>query len=199
MNQALQVISFVLIKFGNIKMKMQKIKFISTYLTLTFLFSLQSDEITPQDVEAYLEISSNQTQAPNPNKKSLITTNAISEIRNFEVSKDGVTFTVKVDGIYLIGSGLQVGIFNPKVSGYIDCWFELNGIPIPASNSRQYASESTEVSLVTNAFLIELKSGDTFRTAFSASGPDIGIVAFTNLPNNEPDIVSFALSIFKIY
>ncbi len=174
-------------------------KYLSLLFACTIPSLLHCDETVPQDQVAYVEISSEKTQIPNPNEKSLIYAENVSLLKNFEISKDRTSLTCKVDGIYLIGSGTQVGILNPRVSGYIDSWFELNGAPIPASNSRQYISQSAEVALMTNAFLIELKVGDVIRTGFSASGPDIGIVAFTNLPNNEPDIVSFGISLFKIY
>ncbi|MBM3193260.1 MAG: hypothetical protein FJZ59_03390 [Chlamydiae bacterium] len=181
-------------------MVLKKINFfVISFLSYLFFIPLESEEISLPDPEAYLEVASNKTQVPNPNQKSFIITDNTSFIKNFKAGDKGITFTAIIDGIYLIGSGVQVGILNPKVSGYIDVWFELNGAPIPATNSRQYISQSAEVALMTNAFLIELKNGDVFSIGFSASGPEIGIVAFTNLPNNEPDIVSIGISLFKIY
>lgn len=181
-------------------MELKKIFFcVIPFAGYLFFTDLQGEPEIPQDSEAYLELSSSKIQMPNPNQKSLIQTDIAALLKNFIVSEDGISFTAKIDGIYLIGSGTQAGILNPKVSGYIDVWFELNGVPIPATNSRQYISQSTPIALMTNAFLIALKAGDVFRTGFSASGPDIGIVSFSNLPNNEPDIVSFGISLFKIY
>ena len=177
--------------------------------------------------EPYIQLYSSKTQTPDLNTGSTILSDPLSDkasgesINNFEVNlaknpplniimriwnkitgstnpQEISSVICKVPGVYLVGTGLQIGVIGSEASGYLDSWFELNDTPISNSNSRQYINQNSRTTLLTNTFLIKLKEGDKFSIKYTASGPDIGIIAFKDLPNNEPDIFSFGASIVKV-
>ena len=178
-------------------MKICKIFFL--YLLTALSSILHSNE------KAYFQSISSVTQVPNLTTSSFILSDpgSANPIKNFtftETSDKSIDKIVcEVSGLYLICTSIQPAVLAPRIRGYLDCWYELNGIPIPASNSRQYVNQDSKISLMTNTFLLELKKGDVFANKFIASGPDIGTICIKNLLNGEPNILSFGITILKIY
>ena len=148
--------------------------------------------------DAYIQMSSVATQIPSPGAGSLIVHDTINLIKNFEVTpkRDGIV--CKVPGTYLIYVGLQPSTLSRGISGYLDTWFVINGIPIPSSTDRQYVDEHARVTLITNATLIQLHENDVLSTAFYSNTPNIGIIFIQSPLSSEPSITSFMLSAYKI-
>ncbi len=177
---------------------MKKLLFFISITSLVFC-NLVADTPLPADTrEAYIQLSSVTTQNPPPFKSALITWDAIEQIKNFEVSNDKTHVICKVSGLYLVCASMQPGTTSRGVSGYLDSWFEINDIAVPASNSRQSVTQIAPVVLMTNTFLVQLNENDAFSTRILASAPEIGIIY---LPNQkpEPSITSFIFSLMKIY
>ena len=173
------------------------------FLFCTSMALLICDESTSSNNGAYIQLSSAQTQIPDLRTGSLITSEPEAApvlgkiVSNFEI-KNKDLIICKIPGIYLVCTGLQVSVLAPEVSGYLDCWYELNNKPIPVSNSREYVNQDSKTTLLVNSFLISLKKDDELGIKFIASSPDIGIICIKNLANNEPDILSFGASVIKI-
>ncbi len=167
-------------------------KIIVSALFLSSASALYADE------DAYLQISSMKTQIPNSETLSLIVSESVDSTKNFGVSPDNTSVICKVPGVYLISSGLQPAALKPRISGYLDSWFILNGKAVANSNSRQYINENSPVALVSNIFFVTLKENDTFATGFSSSDPNIGLLSVDNSATSEPSVSSFGLTIFKI-
>lgn len=171
---------------------------------LSIYFSLISISLYPlysENQEAYIQMSSSVTQTPNLITGTFILSDKGSAIpiNNFDVSPNYDFVICKIPGMYLICTGLEIAVLSKGVSGYVDSWFELNGSPVPASNSRQFVNQDSPIAPVTNIFLMELKAGDTFGTKFIASGPNIGLICIKNLTDKQPDILSFGITLVKIY
>ncbi len=167
---------------------------------LLICFNLISDELDWKKQDAYIQLSSVEIQTPVPGKGSLIRFDpADPDLRkNFETTpkRDGIV--CRIPGKYLVFSAIQPATFCRGLSGYIDCWFEINGAALPGSNARQYVDEISYVAELTLITLIELKENDILSCAFSASGPNIGTIFIQSSLSSEPSVTSFALSAYKI-
>lgn len=146
---------------------------------------------------AYAQLSSSVTQTPAPIKGSLLVVDTADPIKNFELTPKKDALICKIPGIYFLSCSMQPAAITRGVNGYLDCWFEYNGQPIAASNTRQWVTEESPVALMTIPFLIKLAAGDTIGARIAASGPNIGVI-YIQTPNNEPSITSYILSIYKI-
>ncbi len=149
---------------------------------------------------SYIQAASSLNQLPNLVTGSyiLIDASAADPIKNFETAPNNTGVICKNAGTYLICSGTQIGVTAEGVGGYLDSWYELNNQPVPYSNSRQYVNQNSKIALATNVFIMKLKENDFFGAKFIASGPNIGLICIKNLPNGEPDILSFGLTLLKI-
>jgi hypothetical protein len=178
-------------------------KFVKTFYFSFFFFSLNLlfSELT-QSIEnktvSYFQGSSFMTQIPDPISGSLIVTENIDLLENFDISKNKDEFICKDSGLYLLYSGAQPAALERGVSGYLDVCFEINGKPIGASNSRQYVSENTRVNQISNTFLVKLNSGDRVSNKMNASGPNIGIIFIQSQLSSEPSVSSFLFCGYKI-
>ncbi len=175
----------------------QPIKFVKKRFFAIFFATVSSLYATNPSA-ALVQTSSAQTQIPSAGGTSLIISDSINFSDNFEISADKTSVICKIPGIYLASSGLQPAALTPRVSGYLDSWFIINGKPVEHSNSRQYINENSPVALVSNILLIDLKEKDVFAVGFSSSNPNIGIISIDNSKASEPSITSFGLTLFKI-
>ena len=105
---------------------------------------------------------------------------------------------VKVDGVYFLMVAAQVGNVKKDATGKgeLDLWLIKNGQPIENSNSRRTINQG-DTSVLVSQTLLSLKAGDSVSIGYSATNPDIGIIAIP-APNKEPSISSITLSMNKI-
>lgn len=179
------------------------LKVVLLFLPLVSSFSDEPKNTTPPPppIEGYLQIYSTKTQTPNLITGSYIFSDPIPPqyVKNFEVSPQYDKIICKQSGIYLMCIGVQPAILSSGIGGYVNCWYELNGKPVAGSNSRQYVNQDSPISIVTNIFLIPLNQGDSVGVKFSASGPNIGVIAINNPFPGIPAVFSYGLTILKIY
>ncbi len=164
--------------------------------TPLFLFFCLLTQIYCED--AYIQMSSVARQIPTPGTGSLITSDTIDIIKNFEVTPAKDAVICKVPGLYYVCSGAQPSTLIRGISGYIDTWFVLNGVPVDYSGSRQYIDENSRVTLMTNTVLIQLEENDLLATGFLASRPDIGLIYIQSPLRGEPSVTSFLFTAYKI-
>jgi hypothetical protein len=138
------------------------------------------------------------TQIPNQGLNSIILIDSIDLIKNFEVSPNKDAVICKIPGMYYISCGLQPATIVRGISGYLDTWFNVNGVAIPSSNSRQYVDENLRVSQITNNSIFVLNEGDVISTGFSSSSPYIGIIYIQSFLKNEPSVTSYIFCAYKI-
>ncbi len=168
------------------------------YISFFSLACLGAASFPQSANEAYLQVSSKKPQLPSLAAGSLIEFEHIEDQKNFEVSPSNNTFICKVPGVYMMACGFQSGTLNPKVSGYLDVWYIINGVPLVASTSRQYASSSLPTVPVVGLFLMELKENDHLSVGFIASGPDLGLIYIKPDNPNDPEIVSAGFTLYKL-
>jgi hypothetical protein len=148
--------------------------------------------------EAYAQIYSVSTQRAEKIVGSLLITENISLMKNFELAPTKDYLICKKKGIYLALCSLQPAALNLGINGHINSWFELNKKPISSSTSRLYVTEKSPIALMTIPILIELNEGDTFGTRISTTGYDIGITYINAPSSNEADVPSYVLTIYKV-
>jgi hypothetical protein len=179
---------------------MKSLKFIPLSLLVLISINLYSDETTESNKKqpSYFQGSSFMTQVPDPISGSLVITENIDLLENFDYSPNKDSFICKVPGVYLLYSGAQPAALARGISGYLDVCFEINGKPIGASNSRQYVSENNRVNQISNTFLVKLKANDIVSNRMNASGPNIGIIFIQSSLSSEPSVSRFLFSAYKI-
>jgi hypothetical protein len=163
---------------------------------LVFLTYIGAQELHAE--AAYAQLSSVAIQRPAPITGSLLVVDTASPMKNFTLSPNKDALICKLPGLYFVSCSMQPAALSRGIEGYLDCWFELNGSPIAASNTRQYVTQDAPVNLLTVPFLVSLHSGDTIGTRIAASGPNIGVIYIQSPNSNEPSITSYILSIFKV-
>ena len=145
---------------------------------------------------AYAQLSSFATQMPEPGGFSLAKMEAVDLIKEIDVSEKKDAIVIRKNGLYLLSFSGQLGSMVKGTEGYMDVWFVKNGKPIVNSNNRMYLSRLIPVTLLTTTALSELSPGDTLSIAYSASGPEIGLLY---LPADKgPPIVSTIFSAFMV-
>lgn len=173
-------------------------KFGYIFIFFCLTLSLQGESQNWKDQDAYVQLSSVVTQIPNLGVSSLVTADTVDMIKNFEITPNKDAVICQIPGLYYISCGLQPATIVRGVSGYMDTWFNVNGVPIPSSNSRQYVDESLRVSQITNNSVAQLNEGDIISTGFSSSNPYIGIIYIQSYLSNEPSVTSYVFSAYKI-
>ncbi len=168
------------------------------FLLCLFLFPLQGDNQDWKNQDAYIQLSSVITQIPSQGINSLVTFDTINLKKNFQISPDHTAVICQIPGLYYISCGLQPATIIRGVNGYLDTWFNVNGVSIPSSNSRQYVDENLRVSQVTNNSIFLLNEGDVISTGFASNNPYIGIIYIQSYLKNEPSVTSYIFSAYKI-
>ncbi len=148
--------------------------------------------------EAYAQVYSISAQRPEKIVGSLLISEEISLMKNFELSPTKDYLICKKKGIYFVACSIQPAALNLGINGHLGAWFELNKKPIEASTSRIYVTEGSPIALITIPFIIKLNEGDTFGTRISSTGYDIGITYINAPSNNEADVPSYVLTIYKV-
>ncbi|MBM3193261.1 MAG: hypothetical protein FJZ59_03395 [Chlamydiae bacterium] len=148
--------------------------------------------------EAYAQVYSVSTQRAEKVTGSLLVTENIGLIKNFELAPTKDYLICKKSGVYLALCSIQPAALNLGINGHLNAWFELNKKPISASTSRIYVTEKSPIALLTIPFLIKLKEGDTFGTRIATTGYDIGITYINAPSSNESDAPSYQLTIYKV-
>ncbi len=166
-------------------------KFIAIFPLLFLLFKAEALVAT-----AYGQLSSLTTQMPTSAGANLVKMEVADELLNIDLSPQKTKLIIKEDGVYFIMASGQVGAVSSGASGYVDLWLVKNDKQVPNSNCRITINDSAETDVLISQAALTLKTGDTISSGFSSSGPSLGFI-FTQ-PDNEPAIVSFLFSIFKL-
>lgn len=161
---------------------------------LKFLFFFSS-LISLNAATTYGQFSSLFTQMPGT-KSSIVKFDSIDVIKNLVVSPSKDKIIIKEDGVYFLIASGQVGALTDPANGYMDLWVVRNDRPVANSNARMSIRDASETGALITEVIVELKTGDTVSFGFSASNPNLGFIY--SEPANEPAVVSFYVSIFKM-
>ncbi len=146
--------------------------------------------------QAYIQITSFISQNPSSGKGSYIKFEKTDQAKNIDISSDRTVVKVNEAGTYIINFSAQCGSNDFGATGFVDCWFEKNGKPLPGSNTRA-SVDSQDSTQVLSAFGIDnFEVNDELAVIFSASGPGVGITSF--IQQSRPSVSSAELALIRI-